>query len=83
MKGVHHWQLPAGPDGPTPSATAQGGFSFDHGFGHFTYTTTANGLRGQRTNAVWFVDTSPSIALNDPYPDTTLDWRPTLGSPRP
>jgi len=83
MKGVQQWTLPVSQEGPFPISDPQGGISFDHGFGHWRYQTEALGIRGQKSREVWFIDTSPSIELMGPYPNTVLDWTPIPEPQRP
>ena len=83
MTGAHRWTLPASSDGPHPKPAPSGGLSFNHGFGHWHYTSTAKGLIGAKQRDLWVMDWAPSIHLKDPYPTTTIEWSPSLDTPRP
>lgn len=83
MNGVQRLTLPANHEGPHPIPDPQGGISFDHGFGHWTYKTEAVAIRGQKTSSVWYMDTSPSVHWFKPYPKTILEWTPRADTPRP
>lgn len=82
-QGLVQWTLPASVDGPHPTPIANGGISFIHGYGHWTLKTDAKGIQGQKTQEIWWIDTSPSIHLKQPYPKTTIEWSPSIGTQRP
>ena len=82
-QGLVALTLPASTEGPYPSPTADGGISFTHGFGRWSIHTDAKGLQGQKTQQLWWLDTTPSIDLKQPYPKTTIEWSPNIGIRHP
>lgn len=83
LRGLHRWTLPASDEGPHPVPGTLGGIAFDHGFGHWQYRTNARAVSGEKRKQTWYMDTSGSIDLAQPYPQTVVDWTPSTGNPRP
>ena len=83
LTGAHRWTLPASEEGPYPTPDDDGGLSFNHGFGHWHYTSTAKGRIGAKDRERWYLDWSPSIEMKDPYPETIVEWSPSLDTQRP
>lgn len=81
LRGLQRWNLPASPEGPHPKPSENEGFSFTHGFGSWSYRTNAKALSGQKTRDHWYIDTSGSVWVKDPYPTTVIDWTPSIESP--
>ena len=76
MKGLQRFTLPASDQGPHPHPHAKGGFTFKHGFGTWHYQTDAAATIGEKTDAKWYIDTTPSVNLFKPYPHTVMEWTP-------